>query len=194
MIVLSALATLGSLTIVSVQGSFKASTHDRSQTIAMLAAESGAAVAMEYLRTRHDAATHWSSFVNPDNNPPFVLSNLAGQMPSNGALPLSPNNLFAPDQNASYSVVILNNRADPGLGSVIAPPDKDTDGQIIIQATGRGPQGSLAIVEMEVRFQPVATESGAPPEPRQVIPLPDPQTLPPTPPAGLILVSWRVVL
>jgi hypothetical protein len=200
MIVLSALATLGSLTIVSVQGSFKASTHDRSQTIAMLAAESGAAVAMDYLRTRHQLATHWGSFVNRNNDPPFVLSNAPGEMTSNGALPPLPSpppppppppsdNLFDADQNAYYSVVVLNNRADPGFAAV--PPNGDTDGQIIIQSTGHGPQGSLAIVEVEVRFQGVPT--GNPGPPLQTFPAP-PLTTPPTREAGMMLVSWRVVL
>ena len=36
LIVMSSLATLGSLTVVSVQSSLKASTNDRSQTVAAL--------------------------------------------------------------------------------------------------------------------------------------------------------------
>jgi hypothetical protein len=185
MIVLAALATLGSLTVVSVQGSFKASTHDRSQTVAMLAAESGVAVAMAYLRTRFDpgpTGTKWSAFVLPGAGQPFTLSNAATEMPSNGALPLSANNPFAPDQNASYSVVVLNNPSDPALGTAgAAPSNNDSDGRIIIQSAGRGPQGSLAIIEVEVKRR------GEPPPP------PPP---PPTPalPEGYVLVSWRVVL
>jgi hypothetical protein len=186
MIVLSALATLGSLTVVSVQGSFKASTHDRSQAVAMLAAESGIAVAMDYLRTRFDTgptAVKWSAFVVPGAGQPFTLSNAATEMPSNGALPLSTNNLFAPDQNASYSVVVFNNPTDPSLGNPgDIPNNNDSDGRIIIQSAGRGPQGSLAIIEVEVKRR------GDTPPP------------PPTPPApppdvdGYVLVSWRIAL
>lgn len=177
MIVLSALATLGSLTVVSVQGSLKASTHDRSHTVAMLAAESGAVVAMEYLRNTYDGVEHWSEYVNADGTP-FLISNAAGEMPSNGALPETANNVLSADQNASYTVVLLNNRNDPSpVGGPI-----DGDGQVIIQSTGRGPQGALAIVEWEVRFDDT---------------VPATANLPPALPqreGGLILVSWRVVL
>jgi Tfp pilus assembly protein PilX len=184
MIVLSALATLGSLTIVSVQGSFKASTHDRSQTIAMLTAESGAAVAMDYLRKRYRAADKWSAFVNPNNSPPFLLSNAPGEMPSNGAQPpIGPTdptvNLLSTDQNAWYSVVILNNGSD--LNFATAPGNNDADGRIIIQSTGHGPQGSLAIIEWEVQ------RYGEPP------PSPTPTQVPPDE-SPFVLVSWRVVL
>jgi hypothetical protein len=191
MIVLSALATLGSLTVVSVQGSFKASTHDRAQTIAMLAAESGAAVAMDFLRTRYDAATQWSAFVNPNNNPdPDDVNQNPGrllrEMPSNGDPPLDPppppnpaNNQFTADQNAWYGVVILNNRNDPNFA---AAGDNDADGRVIIQSTGHGPQGSLAIIEVEIKRR------GDPPPPP-----PDPPAAPLEVP-GFVLVSWRVVL
>src|SRR4051794_23741878 len=67
LIVMSALATLGSLTVVSMQSGIQMSTNDRAQTIAMYAAESGAAVAMDFLRKSFSADgvkpyTSWGQF------------------------------------------------------------------------------------------------------------------------------------
>src|SRR5258706_16481402 len=72
LIVMSSLATLGSLTVVSVQSSLKTSTNDRSQTIAMYAAESGGAVAMDFLRHNFFLANGWGGYVHALNNPPIV--------------------------------------------------------------------------------------------------------------------------
>jgi len=158
---MSALATLGALTVVSVQSSLKTSTNDRSETIARYAAESGAAVAMDFLRNQ--LAVGANSYVSPSNNPPLPVPGF----PSNGALPGTPDNLFSPDQNAWYSVEILNNRSDPGFVA-----GTDMDQQVIIRSTGHGPQGSVAIIEWEVA-----------------------KTIPsPPPPTPLILLGWRVVL
>jgi type II secretory pathway pseudopilin PulG len=168
LIVMSVLATLGSLTVISVQSSLKTSTNDRSETIARYAAESGAAVAMDYLRGQikiTQATTDWSAYFTVNNaepRPPLPF-------PSNGAQPGTPNNLLSPDQNAWYLVEALNNRNDPGFQPTLNRND-DTDGQIILRATGHGPQGSVAIIEWEVRWQ-----SQPPSEP-------------------LILMGWRVVL
>ncbi len=133
LIVMSVLATLGALTVVSVQSSLKTSTNDRSETIARYAAESGAAVAMDFLRT--NVAVDWNSYIT---TPPAF--------PSNGALPGAPGNLFSPDQNAWFSVEILNNHNDPNYPS-------ESDKQVIIRSTGHGPQSSVAIIEWEVRSQ-----------------------------------------
>jgi len=158
LIVMSALATLGALTVVSVQSSLKTSTNDRSETIARYAAESGAAVAMDFLRGQ---TADWTTYVRPSNNPSVTLS--APDLPSSGALPGMPDNLFSADQNAWFSVEILNNRNDPGFAT-----GSDMDRQLIIRSTGHGPQGSVAIVEWEVRSQAANTP--------------------------LILMGWRVVL
>ena len=135
LIVLSSLATLGSLTVVSVQSSLKASTNDRSQTIAVYAAESGALAAMSFLRTLKIAgATNWTT----------QLNTMPGGIPGNNTLPGITGNPFTADQNAWYAVQIVNNRNDPGPG--------DDDIQVIIRSTGHGPQGSLAIIEWEVKW------------------------------------------
>ena len=127
LIVMSALATLGSLTVVSVQSSLKASTNDRFQSVALYAAESGAAAAMVYLRQVHAATTHFTAAIGP--TPPVFGNNVP---PGTG----SP---FTNDQNASYSVAIL-------------PAATNPDEHVIIRSTGFGGQGSTAILEWEVSW------------------------------------------
>ena len=164
---MSSLAALGSLTVVSVQSSLKSSTNGRSQTIAMYAAESGGAVAMDYLRSVFDANLAWGSLVHPGNISLSVVPNLV-------------TNPFSSDQNASYSVELLNNRNDPGFDA-----GTDEDAQIIIRSTGHGPQGSVAILEWEVR-----RVKNPPPAP--ALPTDPRWTYGPNDP--LILVGWHVVL
>ncbi|HEX8109906.1 MAG TPA: hypothetical protein VF516_19380 [Kofleriaceae bacterium] len=150
LIVMSALATLGSLTVVSMQSSIQLSSNDRFQTIAMYAAESGAAVTMDFLRRNFvitsTGSTSWSNYVVPNNTPPLV--NMSALIPSCDALPGTPNNLFDRDQNAWFHIDLLNNRDDP---SFTVGGANDTDGKVIIRSTGHGPQGALAIIEWEVQ-------------------------------------------
>ena len=56
LIVLSALATLGELTILSVRGGIATTAGDRFHTMSLYAAESGAATAMDFLRGNLDPA------------------------------------------------------------------------------------------------------------------------------------------
>jgi Tfp pilus assembly protein PilX len=197
LIVMSALATLGSLTVVSVQSSLKTSTNDRSQSIALHAAESGGAAAMDMLRgpTAYDPALGWSQFVAP--NGAFVPVT-AAQLPSSGALPGTANNLFSNDLNAWYSVEIYNNRDDPGYGA--AAGTNDQDGIVIIRSTGHGPQGSLSILEWEVQRAGQPLPPPLPPAPPPPLPpAPPAPTGPPWPPPvppdpGLVLLSWHIVL
>jgi Tfp pilus assembly protein PilX len=153
LIVLSALATLGSLTVVSMQSSIQMSTNDRAETIALYAAESGAAVAMDFLRRNFDAsgafstlATSWSTYCAPNNGPLVVMSTY---IPSSDAPPGDPKNLFDRDQNAWFHIDMLNNRDDQGFPTNTGTCD--TDGILIIRSIGHGPQGSMAIVEWEVQ-------------------------------------------
>ena len=154
LIVMSALATLGSLTVVSMQSSIQMSTNDRAQTIALYAAESGAAVTMAALRNLFNPApnsglTAWSAYVTANNLPPFPP--ITPLVPSSGVPPGDPSgrNLFDRDQNAWYEIQLLNNRDDPSFGT--GTGTNDSDGIVIIRSTGHGPQGSLAIVEWTVQ-------------------------------------------
>jgi Tfp pilus assembly protein PilX len=170
LIVMSALATLGSLTVVSVQSSLKASTNDRSQAVAMYAAESGAAYAMDFLER------NWA----PDWTPLFTASNIPiapdPNFPANQAQPSALNVPFTRDQNAWFSVQFFNNRADG---------PSDTDKQIIIRSTGNGPQGSVAVVDWEVKLINVLTAGAPPPAPGD---LPDA-----THQHAFVLIGWHAV-
>ncbi len=175
LIVLSSLATLGSLTVVSVQSSLRASTNDRSQAIAMYAAESGGAAAMAFLRepARFDADGGWTAFVP---SPPDEAKELT-QLPSHNKPPGDLANELSPDQNAYFFIEIINNRSDPGYSA-----GTDQDGVVIIRSTGHGPQGSVAVIEWEV--QRVALPPN-PVSPRWTVP---PES------KGLQILSWHVVL
>src|SRR5215510_1583426 len=101
LIVMSALAALGSLTVVSTQSNLKTSTNDRAQTIAMYAAESGAAVAMDFLGKNFNNSDDtrpfgWSTFVTRRNIGAVSVSQVL--IPSNRALPGPGANLFDADQ------------------------------------------------------------------------------------------------
>jgi Tfp pilus assembly protein PilX len=199
LIVMSALATLGSLTVVSVQSTLKASTNDRAQSVALYAAESGAAYAMDVLRNNYNvvAGQYWTPILlacgagtpgwplplSASTNPPLAQS---------GALPGTANNPFSIDQNAWFSVTIINNHDGTGDSS-------DSDSDVIIRSTGFGPGGSTTIVEWEVRW-PGATDP--PPSPPPPSPPPSPPWPWPTSTAdaatqgrtiGLVLVGWHVV-
>ena len=159
LIVMSALATLGSLTVVSMQSSIQMSTNDRAQTIAMYAAESGAAVAMDFLRRDFDPhwptgtggtiSTSWGHYLKESNTPPLV--DMSAFIPSSDAQPGDPagRNPFDRDQNAWYHIDLLNNRDDDNF--LAGQNNNDADGIVIIRSTGHGPQGSLAIVEWTVQ-------------------------------------------
>jgi Tfp pilus assembly protein PilX len=137
LIVMSALATLGSLTVVSVQSSLKASTNDRSQTVALYAAESGAVFAMDFLR--HNAVD-WNPYITTVNTVGIIPVAPDPLFPTNRAQPAALGNPFSVDQNAWFDIQFFNNRDEP------IDPLIDVDRQIIIRSTGHGPQESVAVV------------------------------------------------
>lgn len=204
LIVMSALATLGSLTVVSMQSSIQMSTNDRAQAIALYAAESGAAVAMDFLRKNFDIdpadKTTWSAYV-VSRNDPSLLVDMSRFIPSSGARPGTPNNLFDPDQNAWFEIVVLNNLDDPAFSSGTGA--NETDGKVIIRSTGHGPQGSLTILEWEI--QRVGYWASVAPAPAPVAPAfalppgPNPPSFPwnwaptHTSDTGMVLLGWHIV-
>lgn len=132
-IVLAALATLSGLTVITTQGTMSQATNDRFHTIALRAAESGAAATMDFLRNNLNVGgLDWTNWLGV---PGFAANN---------ALPGSPDNQFGPDQQAYYKVTVVNNHADPGGAA------SDTDKDVIIHSEGHGPNGTISIIEWEV--------------------------------------------
>jgi len=140
LIVLGALGTLSALTVVSVQGGLATAGNDRYHAIAVYAAESGGAAAMDFLRKNINLSTGWTAYVSPNNASPQQPT-FAGNNQQVG----STGNLFSSDTQAWYSVEILNNRTDTGYAA-----GTDTDKRVIIRSSGYGPNGSVAIVEWDI--------------------------------------------
>jgi hypothetical protein len=148
MIVLAALATLALLTTSTVRGGEASETTEHANAVALRAAESGAATAMDYLRANLDPVRYWSAYVTPNN-----ATLIKPPVPGNDVLPGRNGNPFSADQQAWYKVEVLNNRTDPGLST-----GKDQDARIVIRATGHGPAGAVAVIEWEI----LGTSSTAP--------------------------------
>lgn len=142
LIALTGLITLGSLTVLSVQGGLASSGHDRFQAIALYAAESGAAAGVDFLRKTYDPLTYWEQWVREPNVAPVHPTAIPGNLRPPG----DAENLFSPGMQAWYDVAIVNNRNDAGYAT-----GNDTDKRVIIRSTGYGPNGTVAIVEWEVQ-------------------------------------------
>jgi hypothetical protein len=143
LIVLAALGTLSALTVVTVQGGLATVGNERYHTIAVYAAESGGAAAMDYLRKNLNLTTGWSAFVSAKNaNPPSPT------FPGNNAAAGTSGNLFTSDIIGSYSVQIYNNLGDSGYAA-----GTDNDMRVIIHSTGYGPNGAVAVIEWDISGQ-----------------------------------------
>lgn len=145
LIVLAALGTLSALTVVSVQGGIATAGNERFHAIAVYAAESGGAAAMDFLRKNVNLTTGWKNYISPSNASP-QQPNLPGNNQLNGAA----GNLFSADIMGWYSVTVLNNRSDTGYAS-----GNDNDKRIVIRSTGYGPNGAVAVIEWEITAQNV---------------------------------------
>ena len=141
MIVMTALATLSGLTVVSVQGSLATSGNDQFHAQAVYAAESGGAAAMDFLRKNVSASAGWAAFITPNNASP--LSPTA--IPGNNIPPGSTGNIFDPSTQLWYSVTIYNNRTDTGFAV-----GTDNDKRVVVHSTGYGPNGSIATIEWDI--------------------------------------------
>jgi Tfp pilus assembly protein PilX len=143
MIVLSALGTLSALTVVSVQSGIATAGNERFHAIAVYAAESGGAAAMDFLRKNVNLATGWKNYISASNSSP-QQPNLPGNNQQNGAA----GNLFSADVMGWYSVTVYNNRSDSGYAT-----GDDNDKRVVIRATGYGPNGAIAVIEWEISAQ-----------------------------------------
>ncbi|MGE0549014.1 MAG: hypothetical protein AB7O24_10735 [Kofleriaceae bacterium] len=156
MIILTALGTLAILTVLGVRGGLRATANDRFHSMAMYAAESGGAAAMDYLRANISAGTKWSAFVDPcpSGTDPLAVARFEGNITGNNVAHGVAGNPFSTDNPARYYVVIYNNRGDSGLVA-----GDDTDARVVIRSTGYGPDGAVAIIEWEVTTQVAATSN-----------------------------------
>ncbi len=152
MIVLVALATLSGLTVVSVQGGIATTSNERFHTLAVYAAESGGAAAMDYLRANvGNGGAGWSTYVaaNGAATPLAAIGNNVAPGVTGNPLDL--------DVRSSYTVEVYNNRSDPGYAA-----GNDLDNRVVVRSTGHGPNGAVAIIEWDLQ---AGTQSTARPCP-----------------------------
>ena len=151
MLAMVALISLGGLSTLAVRGGLASSGHDRFRAVALYAAESGAAAAIDHLRGHVDSNTKWSNFVSPNNTPLIPAVNVMGNFKQPGDLGNPFNRGLPPDKHiqAWYEVEILNNRSDPNFAGLLPSP-LDSDGRIVIRSTGHGPGGTIARIEVEI--------------------------------------------
>lgn len=142
LLALAGLGALGGITVIATRGSMGAAGHARYKTIALYAAESGAAVGVDYVRRQTNEGVTWSALVSPSNGNPISPSDAVG----NGARIGEPGNPFSVDTQAWYEIEILNNETDPGFLD-----GEDRDNRLIIRSTGHGPDGTTARVDWEIR-------------------------------------------
>lgn len=176
LIVLVGLGTIAGLTVISVQGGSATTNTHRFNAMALYAAESGVAVTMDWMRNNAGynhptiplGSRRFSPWVNRYNASPVLAPVPGNAVPSGGA-----GNLLSTDQRGWYEVVLLNNESDEGLPEF---GGYDTDGVVVIQATGHGPNGAVAKLEVEVYCECAVTPPAAPP------------------PRKLVLLGWRELL
>ncbi len=147
LIALTGLASLGGLTVLAVQGGIATSSSDRFKTIALYAAETGAASAMDWLRKQvvingTTATNGWTALVSASNATPSSPT----EIPGNQRQPGDAGNLMSPEMNAWFEIQILNDRADPGFVA-----GQDINSRILIRSTGHGPDGATAQVEWDIQ-------------------------------------------
>ncbi len=136
---MSALGTLSMLTVASVRAGIKTSGNDRFHTIALYAAESGGAAAMDYLRGVVDPTTGFTALLQSEQPSP-------DEIVGNNKLPGTSDNPFSAELGAHYRVEIMNNRGDSGFAT-----STDTDKRLVIRATGYGPDGAAAVIEWDIQ-------------------------------------------
>ncbi|CAN5891734.1 hypothetical protein BH11MYX2_BH11MYX2_24220 [soil metagenome] len=151
MIVMTALALLCTLSVFSVRGGLQTAASDRFHAVALYAAESGAASAMDYLRGQVNTTTGWTSVgLSGSNLTPPVPTGVYGNDKPIG----DPQNPFSTDTQAWYHVEILNDRADSGYLTGL-----DNNKRVIIRVTGYGPDNAAAIIEWDVQASGTPVES-----------------------------------
>ncbi len=146
MVVLVALLALGGISVLASRGGIGSAGHERFKAVALYAAESGIAAAMQQI---HDG-TDITTFLR-DNHQELSAEDYANDVSvfGSGIKPGEQGNLFSADANAWYEVRLRNNVDDPDFD---ADPtaDRDSDGRLIIRSTGYGPGGAAVVLEVEL--------------------------------------------
>jgi hypothetical protein len=137
LITLTALLGIGAVTMLSVRSETQSAGEDRFEQLSLYAAESGAAMGMEFLRLN----CNFNLVVSPSNSAPVSPAAILG----NFAPPGDPANVFAPELQSWYTVTILNNENDSGF---TAGTDNDRD--LILQVVGHGPNQAQSTIQVEI--------------------------------------------
>jgi hypothetical protein len=124
LIALTGLGTLGTITMLSVEGGMTAAAADRSHAIAVYAAESGIMAGLHSVTP--DAASGFTD---------LLLPGLTG----NRVMPGGSGNAFSPSMQAWYDVELKASQSNP-------------NGRVIFVSTGYGPNRATATIEAEVFF------------------------------------------
>jgi hypothetical protein len=142
LIVITSLLGLGALTVLSVKSDLAAAGQTRFSAAATYAAESGAEVGMDFLRTSCSTSQLFTPWISAGNAHPLMPPGIIG----NGVLPGVGANPFDAATGTWYEVTIYNNLADPGLAAGI-----DNDGTVVLHSVGHGPDGTTAVIELETQ-------------------------------------------
>jgi hypothetical protein len=154
MIAITALLSLGALTVLTVQIEHQSGGSGRFEQQALYVAESGAYAGIDYLRTNCETVDLFSKYVSIDNATIQEPTGILG----NKAMPMQTGNPFGSTNTALwYEVSIKNNDSDPGFhGPAPCPgspsnPGPDCDSIVVIRSTGHGPDNAVATVEVTVQ-------------------------------------------
>jgi len=153
MIAITALLTLGALTVLTVQVEHQSGGSGRFEQQALYVAESGAYAGIDFLRTNCQTLDLFSQFLSPDN---AVIQEPTGIL-GNKVMPGASGNPFGSTNTALwYEVQIKNNESDTGFHGGVCPgapgnAGPDCDGIVVLRSTGHGQDQSVATVEVTVQ-------------------------------------------
>jgi hypothetical protein len=150
MIAITALLSLGALTVLTVQVEHQSGGQTRFQQQALYAAESGAYAGIDFLRANCQTLNLFSQWVSANNatiQSPTGPTGIIG----NKVMPGQTGNPFDPAALLWYEVQILNNDTDPGFTGIPCPNHSsgpDCDAIVVLRSTGHAPDNTVATVDV----------------------------------------------
>ena len=144
MIAITALLSLGALTVLTVQAEHQSGGQGRFEQQALYVAESGAYAGIDFLRSNCGTVNLFSQWVG--TSPAGIYGN--GIQPGNTGNPFGTTN-----KALWYEVSVQNNASDPGTsgGACGSNPGPDCDGIVVLRSTGHGADNTVATVEVMVQ-------------------------------------------